>query len=149
MIRTFLSGGVLVLALAAPGWAQEQCVAPRAPIIPDGAKATPNQIIAAQSDIKAYAAASDNYQSCLAQEIARQKAAAAQNNAELDPNLQSAVQIKSAAQRTDAQQVAAAWGAAVDAFNKAQQRKRPAASTPSPPGGAGYGGGGYGGMGRY
>jgi hypothetical protein len=151
MIRKFLSGGALVIALAAPAWAQEQCVAPKAPVIPDGAKATPNQIIAAQNEIKAYAAAADNYQSCLAQEIARQRAAAAQNSAELDPSLQSAVQVKSTAQKSDAQQVAAAWGAAVEAFNKAQQRKqRQPASAPSASGGAGYGGGGYGGgMGRY
>ena len=150
MIRKFLSGGALVIALAAPAWAQAQCVAPKAPVIPDGAKATANQIIAAQNEIKAYAAASDNYQSCLAQEMARQKAAAAQNNAELDLSLQSAVQVKSTAQKSDAQQVAAAWGAAVEAYNKAQQRKRPPVPTSSPPGGAGYGGGGYGGgMGRY
>ena len=148
MFRAFLCGGVLVLALAAPCLAQEQCVAPKMPVIPDGAKATPNQIIAAQNYIKAYATASDDYQSCLVKEFARQKAAAAQNNAEIDPGLQTAVQVKSAAQRSDAQQAAAAWGAAVEAFNKAQERKRPTAAAPSP-GGGGYGGGGYGGMGRY
>ena len=147
MIRA-LSGGVLVLALAVPVLAQEQCVAPKAPVIPDGAKATANQIVAAQNEIKVFATASDSFQACLAQEYARQRAAAAQNNAELDPNLQTAVQVKSAAQRKDAQQVATAWGAAVEAFNKAQERKRPAPTAPSP-GGAGYGGGGYGGMGRY
>jgi hypothetical protein len=148
MIRSFIAGGVLAVALAATCFAQEQCVAPKTPVIPDGAKATPNQIIATQNEIKAFATASDNFQNCLMQEFARQKAAAAQNNAEIDPGLQTAVQVKSAAQRKDAQQVATAWGAAVEAFNKAQERKRPAPAA-SPTGGGGYGGGGYGGMGRY
>jgi len=148
MVRKLFVGGAMMIALAAPAWAQDQCVAPKPPAIPDGAKATPNQIIAAQNEIKTYAASSDSYQSCLAQEIDRQKAIAAQNNGELDPDVQSAVQVKSAAQRNDAQQVAAAWGAAVDAFNKAQQRKqRPPASTAAPAGG-GYGGA-MGGVGRY
>lgn len=150
MIRKFLSAGVLVIAIAAPAWAQDQCVTPKAPVVPDGARATPNQIVAAQNDIKAFVAASDNYQSCLTQEIARQKALAAQNNAELDPNLQTTVQAKSVAQRKDAQQLAETWGAAVEAFNKAQQRKqRQPASNPSASGGGGYGGGGYGASGRY
>jgi hypothetical protein len=148
MIRKFLSGGALVIALAAPVWAQDQCVAPRAPVIPDGAKATSGQIIATQNEIKAYAAASDNYQSCLAQDIVRQRTLATQNNAELDPNLQAATQVKSTAQRNDAREVAAAWGAAVEAFNKAQQRKQRQPAPNPAPGGAGYGGGAYGG-GRY
>jgi len=150
MIREFLPAGLLVIAIAAPAWAQDQCVAPKAPAVPDGARATPNQIVATQNDIKAFVAASDTYQSCLAQEIARQKALAAQNNAELDPNIQTTVQAKSVAQMKDAQQLAAAWSAAVEAFNKAQQRKqRQPAANSSPPGGAGYGGGGYGTGGRY
>jgi hypothetical protein len=99
MIRSFMSGGVLVVALAAPCFAQEQCVAPKTPVIPDGAKATPNQIIATQNEINAFAAASDNFQNCLVQAFARRKAAAAQNNAEIDPGLQTTVQVKSAAQR--------------------------------------------------
>ena len=149
MIRRLLSGAVLVIAIAAPAWAQDQCSVPKAPVIPDGARATPNQIVAAQNDIKSFVAASDSYQSCLAQEIARQKAVAAQNNAELDPKLLTAMQIKSTAQRSDAQQLAVSWSAAVEAFNKAQQRKRPPASNSSAPGGGGYGGGGYGGGTRY
>ena len=124
MIRKILSGGVIAIALAAPAWAQDQCVAPAAPAIPDGAKAAPTQIVAAQNDIKAYAEAADKYQACLAQELARQKDLAKQNNAEFDPKIQTALEGKSDAQRKDAGRVAVAWGAAVEAFNKAQQPKR-------------------------
>jgi hypothetical protein len=139
MIHKLCFGAALLLV--APAWAQDQCVAPKTPAIPDGGRATATQILAAQNEIKAYVAASDNYQNCLAQEFTRQQAVSRQNNSELDPNLQATMQVKSAAQRSDAQQVAAAWGAAVEAFNKAQQRKqRQAVSPSSPPGGGGYGG---------
>lgn len=149
MIRNVLLCAAVVVAMAAPARAQDQCVAPKAPAIPDGAKATANQIIAAQNEIKAYAAASDSFQKCLAQELARQDALAKQNSTEPDPGLLSAVQVKSAAQRNDVQQVVTAWTAAVEAFNKAQQSKqRQPAATTAPA--TGYGGGYGGGMGgRY
>jgi hypothetical protein len=143
MIRTILLGGTLFIALTAPAMAQNQCVAPTAPAIPDGARATPAQIITAQNDIKAFAAASDSYQACLATEISRQKDLAKQTNVEFDPNIQAAIEVKAGAQRKDVERLAAAWGASVTAFNAAQQRKpaTPAPrSAPAPMGGA-YGGG--------
>lgn len=149
MIRKFLLVGALVVAIVGPARAQDQCVAPKAPVIPDGARATPNQILAAQNEIKNFAAASDNYQHCLAEDIARQKVLAARSATELDPGVQIAAQAKSAAQMKDAQQLASTWIAAVEAFNQAQQRKqRQPGSAPSPSGGSGYGGG-YGNGGRY
>jgi hypothetical protein len=143
MIREILLGGALFISLAAPTMAQDQCTAPTAPAIPDGARATPAQIITAQNDIKAFAAASDNYQACLAAEISRQKDLAKQTNVEFDPNIQAALEVKAGAQRKDVERVAAAWGTSVQAFNAAQQRKpvTPAPrSAPAPMGGA-YGGG--------
>src|SRR6266700_4951740 len=73
MIREILLGSIFFIALTAPTMAQDQCVAPIAPVIPDGARATSAQIIAEQNEIKAFATASDNYQTCLAAEIGRQK----------------------------------------------------------------------------
>jgi hypothetical protein len=137
MIRNILSGAVMVIALAAPAWAQDQCVTPKAPPIPDGARATQAQITTAQNELKVFAAASDIFQACLAQEVGRQKDLAKQTNVEFDPIIQAALQTKSEAQRRDAERLAVAWGASVEAFNQAQQRKqrRPAS------GGGGYGGG--------
>jgi hypothetical protein len=146
MIRKILSGAAMVIVLAAPALAQDQCVAPAVPAIPDGAKAAPNQIVAAQNDIKAFAAASDNYQACLAQELGRQKDLAKQNNSEFDPKIQAALETNGQTQRADAGRLAAAWGAAVEAFNKAQQRKPQQPNTRSQPS---MGGGGYGGGARY
>ena len=143
MIRKILFGSIALLALATPAMAQEVCAAPAAPAIPDGAKATPAQFLAAQNDIKAFAAASDSFQTCLAKEIEHQKELAKQQNAEIDPAVQGALTARAMAQRQDAQRLASAWGASVQAFNTAQGRKQrqntqaPASSSPS----GGYGGG--------
>ena len=123
MIRKILLGGAVFTALSTPVMAQDPCVAPAAPAIRGDASATPAQIIAAQNDIKAYAAASDKFQACLVGELGRQKDLAKQNNMEFDPNIQTGLETKAIAQRKDAERVAAAWNAAVQAFNQAQQRK--------------------------
>ena len=143
MIREIWLSGALFIAVTAPTMAQDQCVAPTAPAIPDGARATAAQIITAQNDIKAFAAASDNYQACLAAEISRRKDVAKQTNVEFDPNIQAALEIKAGAQRKDVERVAAAWGASVQAFNAGQQRKpaTPAPRSPPSPLGGAYGGG--------
>jgi hypothetical protein len=143
MIREILLISTLFIAVTAPAMAQDQCAAPTAPAIPDGARATPAQIIAAQNDIKAFAAASDNYQTCLAAEVSRQKDLAKQTNVEFDPKIQAAIEVKAGAQRKDVERLAAAWGASVTAFNAAQQRKpvTPAPRSPAPSMGGAYGGG--------
>ena len=142
----FLSAGVFAAVLAAPLSAQAQCVTPKAPMIPDGAKATPVQIATAQNDVKMYAAASDQFQTCIGREIARQKDVAKQTNVEFDPAIQTSLEGLSATQRKDVERIAAAWGASVQSFNEAQ-RRRPASRTP-PPAMGGYGGA-YGGGGKY
>src|SRR6478672_2812036 len=139
MIRKILSAGAIVLVFAAPAWAQDQCVAPAAPEIPDGAKATPAQIVAAQTAIKSYAAGSDTYQACLVREIARQKDLAKQTNVEFDAQIQAAIEVKAVAQRKDVQRIATMWGASVQAFNELQQRKQRQAPS-SNAGAGGYGG---------
>jgi hypothetical protein len=148
MIREILLGGALFIALSAPVMAQDPCAAPAAPRIP-GARATTAQIIAAQNNIKAYATASDNYQACLVVELGRQKDLAKQNNLEFDPNIQTGLETKAAAQRKDVERIAAAWGASVQAFNQAQLRRPPEPvphAAPRSVGGMGMGGMGMGGM---
>jgi len=140
MIRRLLWSAAMVAALASPAYAQDQCVAPKAPPIPDGTKATQTQIVAAQNDIKAFAAASDNFQSCVAQELDRQKALAKEKNVELDPGIQTALEEKGSTQKNDVMRIATAWGAAIDAYTKAQARKQRQPSTAAPTGGS-YGSG--------
>lgn len=123
MIRRILLGGAVFIALGAPVMAQDPCLAPATPAIRGGARATTAQIIAAETDIKAYATASDKFQACLVGELGRQKDLAKHNNVEFDPAIQAVLETKAAAQRKDAERVAAAWSAAVQAFNQAQRRK--------------------------
>jgi hypothetical protein len=146
MIPKILSGSVVAIALAMPVCAEAQCVTPMPPMIPDGAKATPVQISTAQNDVKAYAAASDQFQACIAQEIGRQKEVAKQTNVDFDPAIQTSLEGLSIAQRKDVERIATAWGASVQTFNEAQKRK-PATRTPPPAMGS-YGSS-YGGGGKY
>jgi hypothetical protein len=150
MIRKILFGGALFIAFTTPSMAQDPCAAPSAPAIPGGARATTAQIITAQNDIKAFATASDNFQACLAAELGRQKDLAKQNNVEFDPNIQTGLETKAAAQRKDVERVAAAWNAAVQSFNSAQLRKQQPPDLPAQRSmgmGMGMGGMGMGGMG--
>ena len=123
MIRKILFGGAVFIALSTPVMAQDPCVAPAAPAIRGGARATAAQIVAAQNEIKAYATASDKFQACLVEELGRQKDLAKQNNVEFDPAIQMVLETKAATQRKDAEHVVATWTAAVQAFNQAQLRK--------------------------
>jgi hypothetical protein len=123
MIRKFLLGGAAFIAFTAPVLAQDPCAAPAAPKVPSGARVTTAQIIAAQNDIRAYATASDNYRICLVAELSRQKDFAKQNDLPFDPNIQTGLEAKAAAQRKDVERVAAAWNAAVRTFSQAQLRK--------------------------
>ena len=143
MMRKILIGSAVLIGLTAPVLAQETCAPPAAPTIPDGAKATAAQIAATQNDIKAFAAASDSFQGCIAREIQHQKDLAKQQNAEIDPAVQGALTAKAMTQRQDAQRLASAWSASVQAFNSAQGRKqRQNTQTPAAPSaGGGYGGG--------
>ena len=149
MIRNILFGVIVFIALTAPVMAQDQCAAPVPPAIPDGARATSGQFVTAQNDIKAFASASDNFQACLVREIARQKDLAKQNNLTFDPAIQTALETKGTAQRKDVERLAAAWGAAVQAFNETQQRKQRQSDPRSQSAGGGGYGGGYGGGSKY
>ena len=123
MIRQIMLGGALFIAFSVPVMAQDSCAAPPAPKIPGGVRATAAQIIAAQNDIKAFAAATDKFQACLVGELGRQKDLAKQNNVEFDPKIQTDLETKAAAQRKDVERVASAWNATVQAFNQAQLRR--------------------------
>jgi hypothetical protein len=133
MIRKILLGGAVFVALTTPVMAQDPCAAPAAPKIPGGARVTAAQIIAAQNGIKAFATATDKFQVCLATELSRQKDFAKQNDLPFDPNIQTGLETKAAAQRKDVERFAAAWNAAVQAFNQAQLRK-PQEPVPQPAG---------------
>jgi hypothetical protein len=105
MMRKILLCSVMVIALTAPAGAQEQCVSPTAPAIPDGARSTKAQITKALDDVKAFVTASDEYQACMLRQIT--------------------------ANQKEKERIGAEYGTSARAFNAAQQQQQQA-SQPKP-----------------
>jgi hypothetical protein len=104
-MRKFLLRGAMAVTLATPVAAQESCVSPAVPVIPDGARSTKVQITNALDAVKVYIAASDAYQACLLGQIA--------------------------ANQKEKERIGAEYGASARAFNTAQQQQQQA-SQPKP-----------------
>jgi hypothetical protein len=100
MRKIVLCGAIMTMVLATPAAAQEQCVSPTAPPLPDGARSTKVQITNALDTVKAFIAASDDYQACMLRQIA--------------------------ANQKEKERIGAEYGVAARAFNTAQQQQRQA-----------------------
>ena len=98
MLRKLVLRTLMVVALITPAAAQEQCVAPLAPMIPDGAKSTKAQITKALDEVKAFVAASDEYQACMLRQITTNQ--------------------------KEKERIGAEYGASARAFNAAQQQQQ-------------------------
>jgi hypothetical protein len=97
-MRNMFLRSVMLIALVAPAAVQEQCVGPLAPAVPDGTKSTKAQITKALDEVKAFVAASDEYQACMLRQInANQK---------------------------EKERIGAEYGASARAFNAAQQQQQ-------------------------
>ena len=97
MMRKILLSGVMAIALGASAWAQDKCVAPAAPAIPGGAGATMMQMTKALDGVKAFIAASDDYQACMLRAIE--------------------------ANQKEKERIGAEYGASARAYNAAQQQQ--------------------------
>jgi hypothetical protein len=100
MMRKILLCAVTTMALAMPAAAQEQCVSPTAPAIPDGARSTKAQITNALEAVKGFVAASDEYQACMLRQIT--------------------------ANQKEKERIGAEYSASARAFNTAQQQQQQA-----------------------
>ena len=98
MLRNVVLCVVMIAAVAAPAWTEEQCTAPVAPQIPDGARSTAAQLTKALNDAKAFVTASDAYQACMVRAV--------------DAN------------QKEKERIGAEYGASVKAYNAAQQRQQ-------------------------
>jgi hypothetical protein len=108
MIRSVIFTCVMVAVFASPAWSEEQCMAPIAPVIPDGARSTAAQLTSALNDAKAFVVASDAYQACMLRIIE--------------------------ANQKEKERIGTEYGAAAKAYNAAQQRaqQRQLQSAPTP-----------------
>jgi hypothetical protein len=105
MMRKILLGGVITISLAAPAWAEDQCVSPIAPTVADGARSTKAQITKTLDEVKAFVTASDEYQACMLRQIA--------------------------ANQKEKERIGAEYGASARAFNAAQQQQQQASQPKS------------------
>ncbi len=114
--------GLAVAALmlsAAPALAQDACGGdPIAPAAIDGGKATEKQMKDAHDDVMNFMKSSDDYQTCLTDDLTRQKKAAAdqKNPKPLDPSIAQAVTAKVDENQRAKEAVGAEYNAAVHAY---------------------------------
>ena len=109
-----------VLGLAAPGLALAECQRPTAPSAKiDGAKATVDEIQALRKDVMAFMTASDEYQTCLIDEVKAKREAATAAKAKLDPAIAKAADNNIKANQADKERVGADFNAASKAYKAA------------------------------
>jgi hypothetical protein len=116
-----LSLAVLVM-LAAPAFAQGQCSAPIAPVMPDGKTATLPQLNQAAKNAVAFIKASDNYQVCILDDIASQDEQAKNNRKALDPAIRKALEDKGDANQKEKERVGKEYGLAAAAYKVAHPK---------------------------
>ena len=111
---------VFVLGMAAPALADSSsCYEPYPPAAMDGNTATEDQMKSAVKDVKSFIAASDDYQSCLLSDLARQKreAARSKDKTPLDPSIEAGVDAKVSANQALKVKVGSEFNDAVKAYN--------------------------------
>jgi hypothetical protein len=108
------------LGLSAPGLAlAASCERPAAPADIDGAKASLQDVLAAKTGVTNFMTASDDYQKCVLDDLAAQRAAATAAKTKLDPAVAKEAEAKVAANQADKERVGASFNAAVKAYKAA------------------------------
>lgn len=107
------------LGLAAPGLALAECQRPAAPAAVDGGKATLQEMVAAKNAVTAFMTASDDYQTCLVDEVKTKSAAAEAAKAKLDPAVQKAAETLISDNQADKERVGKHFNAAAKAYKAA------------------------------
>jgi hypothetical protein len=75
-MKNVIKLALIGLALGSAAVMAEDCTAPTAPTLPDGAKSTLEQMLAGQKGIKEYQAANSAYRTCLDPKVAAAETAA-------------------------------------------------------------------------
>ena len=125
MLGKFGLAAAVLLISAAPALAQSGCGgSPIAPAAVDGAKATEAQMKGAHDDVVNFIKASDDYQQCMVNDLARQKkeAAAQKDPKPLDPSIAQGVAAKIDANQRTKEKVGTEYNAAVVAYKGAHPK---------------------------
>ena len=73
MVRVSLASLAFLVLLAGPALADNKCVQPYAPDVPNGGTATKDQMLTAHDEVTAFIKASDNYQECVLLDVKMQR----------------------------------------------------------------------------
>ena len=124
MIGKFGLAAAALMISASPVLAAS-CSEPVAPAQADGAKATQQQMKDAIQDFKTFEQASDDYQTCLINDLHDQEhaAAAAKNPKPLDPSIKAGVDAKVDANQRLKEKIGAELNASIVAYKQAHPSK--------------------------
>ena len=125
MLGKFGLAAAALLISAAPALAQSGCGgSPIAPAAVDGSKATEAQMKGAHDDVVNFIKSSDDYQSCMLSDLARQKkeAAAQKDPKPLDPSIEAGINGKIDGNQKMKEKVGAEYNAAVVAYKAAHPK---------------------------
>ncbi|MDB5425453.1 MAG: hypothetical protein JWQ29_2869, partial [Phenylobacterium sp.] len=95
------------------------CVRPVAPTVAEGAAASLEQLTAVKTEVAAFLAASDAYQTCLVDDLTAQRAAAKAAKTKLAPEAVKANEARLGENQADKERVGASFNAAVKAYKAA------------------------------
>lgn len=115
--RVCLCAALTLLTL--PAWAFEsRCVGPYAPTVPNGGRATLQQMNTVRDEVKAFIARSDQYQECLLIELKTLKEQAARDK-KADQNAIDGISGRISANQREKERVGNEYNAAAQAYNVA------------------------------
>lgn len=126
MVKKYLFVAMFALA-STPAWAGfGGCTEPYGPAIPNGNTATEDQLKHTLADVKQFMKDSDEYQTCLANEVNRQadEARRSKDKKPLDPSVKAEADSLIARNQETKQKIGDEFNAAANAYN---------AKHPSPP----------------
>ncbi len=122
MTRGICLSTVALVMLAAPAFAQDKCMAPIAPVVPNGRTAAVSDLVQANKDVVSFIKSSDDYQSCLLADLQSQIDAAKDNKKDLDPAVKKAIEAKGDANQKLKENVGKAYNAAAAAYKQAHPK---------------------------
>jgi len=119
MFKKFGLAAVLLVAGAAPSFAEDTCQVPPVPASVDGATVSHDGMVAAIAAVKAYQTASDTYQTCITDYVAAQNAQADKDKKAHDPNMIQSEGDKGTANETSKEKAVNDLNTAIVAYKKA------------------------------
>jgi hypothetical protein len=122
MLRNFGLAALLLATCAVPAFADDTCQVPPVPAAVDGATASRDQILAAQTSVKSFLTTSDTYQQCVKTYIDTQNAAADKDKKPHDAVMIQTEGDKITANQNAKQKVGDDFNAAVAAYKAAHAK---------------------------